>query len=304
MAVDYDSVRVPSTYSALAGIQPQARPQVFEPASVKIEPSRSNKQAWLRTDNGVASQTAGFVALIGASSTAASGAVGEVWLTYVVELTNPRTPTPVYHMGGVGGAGSAGFYRFTSESTESNFITSWAVNPGSPNNGTFAWGWRAPGDYLMQMAAFANRERMNTYVTALDSWLKTIGATLKVSSYYADYVNNVVFRVIIGIESFKKALLDEGTLWTPQIPCGLTSGSTWSAVWQSLAGNQPLTPFPPATYTLDEPSLKQGLEETQLVAQLQRLGLLPPDPPEPEPLDPSDDESVVEVVRKSPTRKR
>lgn len=163
-AIDYDTVKLPTSVSAMTPMQPQARPQAFVGATIKVDPSRANKQFWLRTANGLAGETSAFSMVYG-NIGAASGA-GELWCRYVVEMTNPRAVTMSM---GVVQMGKDGV-NLGSTTAGDRSCPSCYVAPGP--NASMQLQLPSPGRYFLNLGGLGDVATRNAI---LDSIVKTVG---------------------------------------------------------------------------------------------------------------------------------
>lgn len=217
VAIDYDSYRVPTTYQGLYPIQPQMRPQVFAGGRVGVDPTRANKQMWLRTDNGANIQTSAFVAMVACTAAAAAGAVGEIFCRYTVEMTNPReTTTFVSTMYGADDAETIVSYK----SADDMPFKIQGRTVGSGNVVMNFRFWR-PGYYMIQEAGYQAVADVQAAISTIQNWVTGLqGAGNSVKFLYDTAVqstNSLQFLLKIGQAAFNS--YGEGNfVQTPDLP--------------------------------------------------------------------------------------
>lgn len=254
VAVDYDSVRVPATPAALAGIQPLLRGQVFQPSAVRVEPSRANKQIWLRTSNGLATDTAAFVAAFAASNAAV---VGELWCRYLVDFTNPRVPAVAASIVQDSGGGAS---------------VRWATGSDSPVTVSASDGfvktivWQA-GNYMLNYGPFAHEHPASEYAAAVQTWAASLSG-VKVQTLFSQ-VQSLVVLLSAGVAAFQTASGEFSSLQLPVTPRLFTGYLAVAS--RLLAGDAiPALLRGPETQSLDE-------RVKDLEFRLRQLALAPVD---------------------------
>nr|WRQ65239.1 structural protein [Tolivirales sp.] len=299
IAVDYDATQPPASVAALNSIQPQVRPQVFEPAEMRVDPSRANKQTWLRTLNAGLTVTAAFSACYNSTATA-STSVGELWISYEVEFTNPRVASTSMVVG-------AGFPLSTGGLAHTDYTTSGKLGIGAPAAPELA---NTPfGTYLESAASGLE--------TRLMFWARTVGRYFVAAGTFADIAQRDAF-----VDNWEAFFTTRGVqfiraLWSPSntamigwivnitrdaftspnnyFSTTLANAALNSAVFvfQLIGGEAPIEGDALIDRPLERP------ETDLLVARLRALGVqmafAPVD-------DDSDDESVI-VVKKGTSKR-
>jgi hypothetical protein len=166
IAVDYDTVRTPTTLAALNPMQPQVRTPVWKEAAVTIDPKRANKQFWLRTANASVLETGSFAL---ASAWTGTASCGEVWLEYTVVFTNPRsTYTPSLTFSAKGGVNAFG----APDTSPSGCGV--ALNPNAPVAGETIYPFfNVPGTFELFMTG--NLAVDQTLANTIQAWWNALG---------------------------------------------------------------------------------------------------------------------------------
>jgi len=178
LAIDYDSVKTPTSVAELIPMQPQARPQAFTAASVRVDPSRANKQFWLRTANGTIGETSAFT-LMWTAVLGTAAVVGEVWVRYEVEFTNPRAVAPSFI--------STFMDQASGQTRDSNApvagVVSVAPPTGARNEMDFML--QRPGSFLMEVSNLRDAVSRDAVVTSIVSTIQGWGD----GSFFDSFIN-------------------------------------------------------------------------------------------------------------------
>jgi hypothetical protein len=282
VAVDYDTVRQPTTLSGLTPIQPQLRTQVWKGGTVTVDPQRANKQFWLRTSNASSTDTGAFAACIANLGTADCG---ELWIHYTVRFTNPRSQTQQYLVS----CSQAGVYNVAAANLGDTTVGI-ANRLDGTNHTAYPW-VTGPGNYFLTIANIPD-DQITPLVTSAKNWWTQWQIPYDITS-----VGNTVLAVILA-----------NTLRTPLISTlGQVTGMFAPAARQIINGWVQASDRTSTVSLLRlAPGDWAGASGTRTAMAFGPAHTQPLEPVGPTPLsgqDDSDDDSV-EVVRSVASQRR